>query len=769
MKNYRNPDEKIVFSGRMQRVYDDILLRLKPNRAREMTHVSTLEPEGNPFLDVFREMPDAPYVIALANGIVRSWEATPRLIFPCEAIVGVTRPWYPIREHFSWGLKDVDSLFEDPSLTKKDAAAIAARMEPLNKAYMIKAGNEIFGEKAYSLLRKENAFSAGGYQGHTIPNYDRLLTLGLDGVLELIDECEKKNGRMDDETKNFYEACRIIVRGMSEWLEDYSVEAENLAAQETDKKQRTYYQQISANCAFVAHKKPETLYQAAQLMWCLCIWDWADCLGRVDQYLFPFYEKAVQDEDALPAEEVITALIFKTWENGIHNITLAGVKPETGEDASSDLTYLILQIVRRIHDTHPRLSIRVHDGTPKALLDLAVKMWSEGMSDPTVVSDDNVIRGLTRIGIPLKAARNYSMLGCQEVEIPGESNTGCEDGKFNLAKILEYALYGGKSTTDPTVQIGLKTPEFTECRSFEEFYQIYMDQVKFFTKHFCALCDRGQEVRAANFAKLVKTPFTVGCLEKGKPHDAGGPLYNYGVVETAGLGPVADSLTAIRKLVFEEKKISRQTLLNALKANFTGYERERQMLLKDAPKFGNDDSEADAMAVRVLDMFWSECGKYKSIRGDVYVGACSLLESGISYGKAVGALPDGRFAGEPLGNSIGPRPGADTCGLSAMLSSVEKLPLEKGVGGTTLNVLLPTRLLSDLQRRQSISALMRSYLKNGGQMAQITTANRDELLEAQKYPERYGNLIVRIGGFSIQFVQLEKEAQNEIISRFGAA
>ena len=123
---------------------------------------------------------------------------------------------------------------------------------------------------------------------------------------------------------------------MSEWLEDYAVEAENLAAQETDKKQRTYYQQISANCAFVAHKKPETLYQAAQLMWCLCIWDWADCLGRVDQYLFPFYEKAVQDEDALSAEEVITALIFKTWENGIHNITLAGVKPETGEDAEAE-------------------------------------------------------------------------------------------------------------------------------------------------------------------------------------------------------------------------------------------------------------------------------------------------------------------------------------------------------------------------------------------------------------------------------------------------
>ncbi len=280
------------------------------------------------------------------------------------------------------------------------------------------------------------------------------------------------------------------------------------------------------------------------------------------------------------------------------------------------------------------------------------------------------------------------------------------------------------------------------------------------------MCDSGQEVRAANFAKLVKTPFTEGCLEKGKPHDAGGPIYNYGVVETAGLAAAADSFTAVKKLVFQEGKISRQRLVSALAANFEGYEKERQMLLNRAPKFGNDDQEADAMAARVLDLFWSECGKYRSIRGDVYTGACSLLSGGIGFGKKTGALPDGRFAGEPLGNSIGPRPGADKNGVSAMLNSVAKLPLEKGVGGTTLNVVLTTRMLSDPTLRTHIASTIRTYLLGGGQMAQITTANLEDLLDAKAHPERHGDLIVRIGGFSVQFVQLDESAQNEIISRY---
>ena len=766
MQNYTMTTDKLEFSPRMLKVKEDIQKRLQPNRAREGTWTSPAKIEGkNPILDEFREHPEASYIINLANGIVRSWMVTPVMIFQKEALVGITRPAYPVLEHFSWGLQGTEGILQDECLEKEEAEELYRRMSPMTEEHIHEEGRRIFGEKQYDALRNDKLFSAGGYQGHTIPNYVRLLEYGLDGMLELIDHHAALQGK-DDKTRDFYEANRIIIRGMSRWLQAYADEAGRLALEETDEVQKRYYEEIRYNCAFVAHKKPETLYQALQLMWCLSLWDWVDCVGRCDQYLYPYYEKAVREGDVISPEEAITDIVFKMWENGVHNLSLGGVRPEDGRDATNELSYLFLQVLRSIHDTHPRMSVRFHKDSPKELMDLVVQMWSEGMSDPSVVSDETVIPGLMRIGVPLEDARDYSELGCQEIEIPGKSNFGCEDGKISLAKLFEYALYNGRSTSRPELQVGPATGEFVDFETFEDFFAAYEEQLRFFTRHFCTLCDRGQEIREANVAKLVKTPFTVGCLEKGKPHDMGGPIYNYGVVETAGAAVVADSMTAVKKLVFEEKKISKQTLIDALHANFEGYEKERQMLLNMAPKFGNDDPEADAMAVRILNLFWDECGKYKSIRGDVYTGACSLLEGGIGFGRRTGALPDGRFAGEPLGNSIGPRPGADKSGVSAMLASVAKLPLEKGIGGTTLNVVLTTKLLSNPDLRESIGATMRNYLMNGGQMAQITTANVEDLKDAQKHPERHGDLIVRIGGFSIQFVQLGEDAQNEIISRY---
>ena len=180
----------------------------------------------------------------------------------------------------------------------------------------------------------------------------------------------------------------------------------------------------------------------------------------------------------------------------------------------------------------------------------------------------------------------------------------------------------------------------------------------------------------------------------------------------------------------------------------------------------NDDPEADAMAARVLNLFWNEIAKYPSGRGGVYTGACSLLTSGIAYGQVLGAFPDGRFAGEPLGNSMGPRPGADKNGLTAMLNSVAKLPMEKGVGGTTLNVILTSRMLETPTLRASVSATIKSFLMHGGCMAQFTTACKEDLLDAKCHPDRHGDLSVRVGGYSIQFVQLDSAAQDEIISRY---
>ncbi len=772
---YKNIDEKLQFTDRFKKVEKGVRARLRPRAPREFTTIDPIPTNGkNPFADVFEEMPDAPYVIALAHAIVRSWLDMPCVIYPHEAVVGITRPTYPIMEHFSWGIQFHDNEInathgfateEAVQAEKARIDSLRERMTPLPFSHVDNAGIELLGKEHFDELERLGMFWAGGYQGHTLPNYVTLLTNGLDGMLEIIDKYAAINVK-DQETADFYEANRILARGMIAHLEKYASYATELAAVETDPTQKRYYEEISANCAFVAHNKPKTLYQAVQLAWILSLWDWVDCIGRVDQFFLPFYEYSREHGDIISPEESITSFMFKIWECGSHNSTLSGCHPEDGKDATNDLSYLFLQVLRNIHDSHPRMVVRIAEDTPVELTDLMIKIWSEGMCDPTVVSDATVIPGLLKLGVTLEDARNYATLGCQEIEIPGKCNTGCEDGSFNLAKVLEIAMLGGKSPANPAYQLGPVTKAFEECETFEEFFEGYVEQLKYFNKIHLYLCRKGQECRAANHAKLLKGLFTDGCLEKGIPHDAGGPIYGYGVIETAGLAATANSMMAIKKYIYTEKTLTKEQLVTMLKANFEGFERERQMLLNGAPKFGNDNAEVDALATRILDLYWTEIGKYETGRGGVYTGACSLLQGGITYGNTMGALPDGCHAGEPLGNTMGPRPGTDKSGLTAMLSSVAKLPMEKGVGGTTLNVILTTKMLATAELRRSVSNTLRSFLANGGCMAQITTANKDDLIDAKCHPERHGDLTVRVGGYSIQFVQMNSVSQDEIISRY---
>lgn len=765
MKDYTRVSEKLVLSPRMEQVYRDILPRIKKWEEREATRCSELEPNGaNPFLDEFLEHPHRSYVINLANAIVRSWLQMPVVIHPGEAIVGITRPNYPFMEHFSWGIYRFDYCAREHTADFEELGRISdaiERMSPLDEEHRYRAATAVFGS-VVDTIRWEGLFVAGGYQGHTVPNYHTLLDLGLDGVLEKVRHYKAIN----TQDSELYEAWEILVVGMSRYLERYAEEAECLAQIEQDEQQKNYYLQIGENCRITAHRKPQTLYQAVQLMWCLSLWDWVDCLGRVDQYLYPYYLKSKQEGDVVGAEDCIVSIMFKLWENGAHNATLSGCNPKDGRDATNELTFLFLQVLRRIREVYPRMAVRIREDVDPKLMRLIVQMWSEGMCDPSIVSDTCVIPALQKLGVSLEDARNYATLGCQEIEVPGRSNLGCEDGSFNVAKALEIAMRGGMSTKE-NVLIGAKTKTFLQCESFEELYESFEQQLRHFLPIFAFICDRGQQERAANHAKLLKGIFTDGCVERGIAHDAGGPIYNYGMVETAGVAPAADALTAIKKLVFEEKKISKEQLWQALEDNFQGHEKIRQMLLNMAPKFGNDNDEADQMACRVLNTFWDEIAKYRSVRGGAYTGACSLLSGGVAYGSEMGAMADGRFAGEPLGNTMGPRPGADRSGLTAMLRSVSKLPLYKGVGGTTLNVLLSQKFLADDRRKDAVAQTLKHYMKHGGQLAQITSANLEDLRDAKLHPERHGDLIVRVGGFSTQFVGLSEDLQNEIISRYG--
>ena len=312
----------------------------------------------------------------------------------------------------------------------------------------------------------------------------------------------------------------------------------------------------------------------------------------------------------------------------------------------------------------------------------------------------------------------------------------------------------------------IDTGNLMDYKTFDDLWNAFVKQVEYLTPIYLALCNRGQEIRIANYSKLVKSTMTEACIERGLQHDDGGTIYNFGVIETAGHGAVGDSLYALKTLCYDSNELTLKQVYDALLANFKGYEDVRQKLLS-VPKYGNDDIGADEMAARVLKLFWSEIRKYKSRRGDVFTGACSLLEGGIGYGECTGALPDGRFRGEPLGNTIGPRTGADQSGLTPMLNSVARMPLELGVGGSTSNVLIPTTLMQNDEMREKIISVMMTFMKIGGQLAQITTATLEDMKDAQVHPERHQDLIVRIGGYSMKFIEFSTQSQNEFISRYG--
>lgn len=749
-------NEKFVFTGRNETVRNDILKRIKPRNTREGTFTGPDDDGKQPFIDAFKKYADEPYIVAQAYAIVESWMVSDPIIYEGEYFVGIPRPTRCLHEHFSWGIEGVGEYLKRDDLAPETVDALK-RMEPLSHDYLRNRGKEYFGDKEYD--EHCNLFWAGGYQGHTVPSYKKLLTLGIPGIIDQIDYYDSITPAVASRKKNFYRACRIVMQGLADWMNMYADHAEKLS-ETAEGEWKGQLIEIAENCRAASRRAPENLREAGQLMWSYCLWDWVDCIGRFDQYMLPFYTGS--DED----RELIAALIMKFWEHGVHNVTIGGVHPEDGSDASNDITYLSLQVIRALHDTHPRMSVRIHDGTPDDLIDLVVLMWSEGMSDPTIASDTNVIDGLMNYGVPLEDARDYTLLGCQEIEIPGKSNFGCEDGSFNLAKVFEYTLNHGRDRFSGT-QLSLDLGGTVDYKTFDDLWNAFVRQIEYLTPMYLDLCNRGVDLRVANVAKLVKSPLTEACIERGLLHDDGGTIYNYGVIETAGHSAVGDSLYAMKTLVYDQKKISLETLEAAIASNYEGYEDVRRMLL-GAPKYGNNDDGADEMAARVLEMYWTEIGKYNSRRGQPFTGACSLLEGGIGYGKVTWALPDGRHTGEPLGNTIGPRTGSDKSGLTAMLSSVAKMPLKLGVGGSGCNVLIPTAITKTPELRRNIATLVKTFMKMGGQLAQITTASLEDMKDAYVHPEKHEDLIVRVGGFSIKFIELGRETQNEIIMRYGA-
>jgi len=632
--------------------------------------------------------------------------------------------------------------------------------------------------------------------GHLEPGHEKPLKIGFKGIINKAKEALSKVDFRDKDAVNkslFLKAIIICYKAVIDFIRRYEKLAQKLALKEKSPDRKKELEKISNTCSWIAENPPRTFFEALQLTWFTHLLLWIDsnahsqAIGRLDQFLYPYYEKDTKEgilskEEAL---ELIGCFFIKVgeikklrpWSETQHlggrptfqAITIGG-QDSSGRDVTNELSYLILEITASLKIPEPVVIIRVHSGIPDDFLLKGIEaLIKHGGGLPSFFSDEAIIPALLNVKIPLDEARNYAMVACSEPVIPGKTlpHTGGGVTYINLTKLLELTLNGGR---DPKTNICLypDDKDLVTFESFDEVIEAYKKQLRYYVQ-FIPLC---ADVIAQAFADLNPTPYTSALLdyriEIGKDMtEGGGPNSNNTLINLYGIPNVANSLAAIKKLVFEEKRISGKELKESLLTNFEGPigEEIRKMLLK-APKYGNDDDYVDLITKEVGESFVREIRKYDPPwRGGTYGVSIQTITGNVPAGEAVGATPDGRKAGEPLADNISPQAGTDVNGVTSMLKSVGKIDHSLYLNGTILNVKFhPTAVKGE--GASKLAALIRTYLTDfKGWQVQFNIVSAEKLKEAQRKPEEYKDLIVKVAGYSAQFISLDKKLQDQIIFR----
>ena len=583
------------------------------------------------------------------------------------------------------------------------------------------------------------------------------------------------------------EAMAVAADALIRYAERHGEKAQELAAKEKDPQRKAELERIAEICFHVPKYAPRDFWEALQYYWFVHLgvitelntWDSFNP-GRLDQHLYPFYKKGLADGTL--TEEKARELLQAFWikfnnqpappkvgvtaeESGTYTdfclINLGGVKKD-GSDGVNEVSFLLLDVIEEMRLLQPSSMVQISKKTPDTFLRRALQIVKTGFGQPSLFNTDAIVQEMLRQGKTLEDARSGGASGCVEAGIFGKENYNLT-GYFNLPKILEITLNNG---VDPGTgkKIGLETgdPKFFE--SFDELFEAFRKQVN----HFVAVKIKGNSIIERIYAEYLPTPFLSllidDCIATGKDYHDGGARYNTSYIQGVGIGTVTDALTSIKVNVFDKKKISLGKLLEALQGNFEGEEVLRQWLINRTPKYGNDDDCADDIMISVFEVYYDAVNGKPNTKGGTY--RINLLPTTVHiyFGKVTGATPDGRKASEPLSEGVSPVQGADRHGPTAVVKSVSKMDHLR-TGGTLLNQKFTPQLLADEEGIAKLAHLVRSYFKLDGHHIQFNVVTAQTLREAQKHPEKYRDLIVRVAGYSDYFVDIGPELQEEIIKR----
>lgn len=612
----------------------------------------------------------------------------------------------------------------------------------------------------------------GTNKDHFAPDFATVLQVGIAGLLAQIAESEQAHAA-DADALDFLEAMRHALHGLQARLLAHAKQARELMGTEGYDDARLAF--IAQNCEQVATGVPETFAQGLQLVWmihsCFLLEGrYAMALGRIDQYLYDLYAKDTSSGalDRVRATELLENALVKICENRFYlggddvvNICIGGVDAD-GKDAVNELSYCVLYAVRNINMPGPNLSARISPDTPDAFLDECLKVIGTGLGYPALMNDTVNMAALRRYGYDEIDVRNYCMVGCIENFMTG-MQPPWSDGRFDTPRFLEYVLFDGQGYDQG--RKGIKTLPLAEIASMEQFMACLEQQIDVGVKEYVQGFRAYNDVPdPQNYTSPFLSCFCKACIERAKDINMGGAIYpSVHGAALMGVGTMSDSLAAIEKVVFIDKAATLETLAEALRANFEGYEELRKLLLA-APKYGNNDEFADKYAVWFTSYLSDQFDLYRTRDGGGIYTAMAANTSNIWAGRYIGATPDGRRACEPLSDAASPTYGRDLKGATSTLQSVSKPDYARCACGTVVNQKYSPAMFED-GKREKLAALIRVYFAKGGQEIQINATSAEVLRDAMEHPEQYASLVVRVSGFSAFYVTLDRAVQEDILRR----
>ena len=687
---------------------------------------------------------------------------------------------------------------------------------------------------------EHNIFTPGNYfyngVGHVTVKYEEVLAVGYEGIIKKaeqeLSECNVGDGDYA-ERSHFLQAVILSCQAVIEYARRYSALAQEMAERCTDAARKEELLRIAENCSRVPAKGAQNFYEACQSFWFVQQLIQLESSGhsispgRFDQYMYPYYKKDMENgnisrefaqelmdciwvklNDLNKCRDAVSAEGFAGY--SLFQNLIAGGQNKEGEDVTNDLSFMCIQASMHVRLPQPSLSVRVWNGSPHEFLIKAAELTRTGIGLPAYYNDEVIIPSLQNRGLSLEDAREYNIIGCVEPQKAGKTEGWHDAAFFNMCRPLELVFANGE---DKGEMVGVPTGEVTEMSSFEEFYNAYKKQMEYCIS---LLVNADNAIDVAH-AKRCPLPFLScmvdDCLKRGKSVQEGGAVYNFTGPQGFGIANMADSLFAVRKLVYEEKKVTMEEMKEALAWNFgkgldqqsvsdtaeavlrkmkdagqkidentvssilkavmnaqPGEEKMKRYeeihnMIEEVPKFGNDIPEVGYFARDVAYTYTKPLQNYKNPRGGQFQAGLYPVSANVPLGGQTGATPDGRYAHTPVADGVSPSAGKDVNGPTAAATSVSRLDHFIVSNGTLFNQKFHPSALSGREGLEKFVALIRSYFDQKGMHMQFNVVDRDTLLDAQKYPEKYKHLVVRVAGYSALFTTLSRSLQDDIIRR----